>query len=147
VDAIGSGRARASLPVTRSGPEEFSDRFERRAHYIVIAGLGIVGVTTIVASALLLITDASPLPSSAERSSPRSRWWRWLHCRRAKPVGRTSCRERALLGRGHLSAIGALQAAVALAGLLATRMVGLGAADAVAAIAVGVVALTLAILS
>jgi divalent metal cation (Fe/Co/Zn/Cd) transporter len=127
--------------------DELSDRFERRAHNIVIAGLGIIGVATIVVSALLLITDASADASSAGAVvaavsfvalvalSARKQWV-------ARRVG-----SRALLADGHLSAIGALQAAVALAGLAAGRWLGWEWADAVAAIAVGVVALTLAILS
>jgi divalent metal cation (Fe/Co/Zn/Cd) transporter len=53
----------------------------------------------------------------------------------------------ALLADGYLSAIGALQAAVALAGLAATRWLGWDWADAAAAIAVGGVAVTLAVLS
>jgi divalent metal cation (Fe/Co/Zn/Cd) transporter len=53
----------------------------------------------------------------------------------------------ALLADAHLSAIGALQAGVALAGLAATRWLGWHWADAAAAIAVGAVAVTLALLS
>jgi divalent metal cation (Fe/Co/Zn/Cd) transporter len=127
--------------------EELSDRFERRAHYIVLAGLGIIGVTTIVASALVLVTDASAGTSSAgavvaavslvalAALSVRKQWV-------ARRVG-----SRALLADGQLSAIGALQAAVALAGLAAAEWLGWKWADPVAAIAVGVVAVTLAILS
>jgi divalent metal cation (Fe/Co/Zn/Cd) transporter len=127
--------------------EELSDRFERRAHYIVIAGLGIIGATTIVASALRLVTHASADVSSAgtvvaavslgalTALSARKRWV-------AHRVG-----SRALLADAHLSTIGALQAAVALAGLVAAVWLGWKWADGVAAIAVGAVAVTLAILS
>jgi ferrous-iron efflux pump FieF len=126
---------------------ELSDRFERRAHLIVITGLGTLGVATIVVSTLRLITGASAEASSAGAViagvslvalvglAARKQWV-------ARRVG-----SPALLADGYLSAIGALQAAVALAGLAATRWLGWHWADAVAAIVVGAVALTLAIVS
>jgi divalent metal cation (Fe/Co/Zn/Cd) transporter len=127
--------------------DELSDRFERRAHNIVIAGLGIIGVATIVVSALLLITDASADASSAGAVVAAVSLVALvaLSARKQRVARRVG--SRALLADGHLSAIGALQAAVALAGLAAGRWLGWEWADAVAAIAVGVVALTLAILS
>jgi divalent metal cation (Fe/Co/Zn/Cd) transporter len=146
VDAIGSvALVHHFRHALRS--EELSDRFERRAHYIVITGLGIVGVATIFASALRLVIDASADASSAGAFvaavslvalvalSARKQWL-------ARRVG-----SRALLADGHLSAVGALQAAVALGGLVAAEWFGWEWADAVAAIAVGMVALTLAILN
>jgi divalent metal cation (Fe/Co/Zn/Cd) transporter len=127
--------------------EALSDRFERRAHYIVIAGLGIIGITTIVASAFLLITDASADASGAGAvvAAVSLVALGALSARKQWVAGRVG--SRALRADGHLSAIGALQAAVALAGLVAAERFGWEWADAVAAIVVGMVALALAILS
>jgi divalent metal cation (Fe/Co/Zn/Cd) transporter len=127
--------------------EALSDRFERRAHYIVIGGLGIIGLATIVASAARLITDASAEASNAGTvvAAVSLVALVGLSARKQRVARRVG--SRALLADGHLSAVGALQAAVALAGLVAAEWLGWQWADAVAAIAVGVVALTLAILS
>jgi divalent metal cation (Fe/Co/Zn/Cd) transporter len=127
--------------------QALSDRFERRAHHIVVAGLGTIGLATIVASASRLLTDASAEASNAGTvvAAVSLVALVGLSARKQRVARRVG--SRALLADGHLSAVGALQAAVALAGLVAAEWLGWQWADAVAAIAVGVVALTLAILS
>jgi len=126
---------------------ELSDRFEKRAHYIVVAGLAIIGIATIIASALRLVTDASASTSGAGAVVAAVSLVALvaLSARKQRVARRVG--SRALLADGHLSAVGALQAAVALAGLVAADWLGWKWADAVAAIAVGVVALTLALVS
>jgi divalent metal cation (Fe/Co/Zn/Cd) transporter len=126
--------------------EELSDRFERRAHDIVIAGLGTIGIATIAGSTLLLVTGASADTSSAGAvvAAVSLVALAALSARKHWVAGRVG--SPALLADGHLSAIGAMQAAVALAGLVAAEWFGWEWADAVAAIAVGTVAVTMAIL-
>jgi len=125
--------------------EEISDRFERRAHQIVIAGLGIIGTATIIASAVRLVTGASSStsPAGAVVAAVSLVALVSLSARKQRVARRVG--SPALLADGHLSAIGALQAAVALAGLVAAQLLGWEWADAVAALAVGAVALTLAL--
>ena len=125
--------------------EELSHRLERLAHRTVLLGLLVVGLATIVLSALRLLLGSSGGMSSAGIVLAASSLavlsvLSWRKVRIADRVG-----SRALRSDGQLSAIGALQAAVALAGIAAVAAAGWHWADPVAAIAVGCIAVAVAI--
>jgi divalent metal cation (Fe/Co/Zn/Cd) transporter len=127
--------------------EELSDRFERRAHRIVIVGLGIIGVATIVASVVRLVTGASADGSIAGAIVAAVSLVALVALSARKEWVARRVASAALLADGRLSAIGAAQAAVALGGIGATQWLDWRWADAVAALAVGTAAVTLAILA
>lgn len=115
-----------------------SHRFERRAHRIVTLGLLSVGVVAIVVSGVRLATgaEAETNVASVTIAAASALVLSALAVRKMR-VGRR-VPSAALVSDGHVSAIGAMEAAVVLLGTVL-------AADNAAALAVGVVAIVLAI--
>lgn len=126
---------------------ELDDRFERRAHRIVTAGLLIVGLATVVVSAARLATsttsDAGPFGVLVAGISAFV--LAFLAGTKVR-VGRR-IRSHALVADGHVSAIGAAQAVVACVGAFLTSAFDVLWADAVAAMLVAIVAIAVAIRS
>ena len=125
--------------------DALSERLESVAHRIVVGGLGVVGLAAIVVSVVRLILGSSgdaSVPGTALAAASvvvltlLSR--RKLSIARRVPSG-------ALLSDGHLSGVGAAQAAIALVGAATTRWFNWQWADASAALVVGSVAVALAI--
>ena len=145
VDAVGSA---ALVHHFRHGlrHEVLDDHLERIAHRIVIVGLLAVGFGAIITGGLRLAGDhaieASGVGSVLAAASlvvlvALSRRKHRLAIRVASP---------ALRSDGHLSAVGAAQAAVTLAGVVTATM-GWRWADPAAAISVGSVAATVGVLT
>jgi divalent metal cation (Fe/Co/Zn/Cd) transporter len=146
VDAVGSI---ALVHHFRHGlrHEELSDRYERRAHRIVMIGLCAVGATTVVVSAARLVSGASAdtVAAGAVLASVSLVVLACLSWSKQR-LG-TRIPSAALLADSHLSAIGAAQAAMTLLGIVASNWLRWHSADAVAAMGVGLVAVTLAAVS
>jgi divalent metal cation (Fe/Co/Zn/Cd) transporter len=125
--------------------DDLSEKLERRAHRVVLVGLFSVGCAAIVGGVLRLTIDqaSSGSNSGVALAAASLVVLVALSARKQQVARRVS--SNALLSDGHLSAIGAMQAAVALAGTATTRWLGWHWADAVATSVVGFVAATLAI--
>jgi divalent metal cation (Fe/Co/Zn/Cd) transporter len=125
--------------------EELSDRLERIAHRTVLFGLLVVGLAAIILSALRLLTGSTGGMSSAGIVLAASSVvvLSTLALQKLRVAARVG--SPALRADGQLSAIGALQAAVALAGIAAVAWADWHWADPVAAIAVGCIAVAVAI--
>lgn len=143
VDAIGSA---ALVHHFRHGlrHEELPDDLERLAHRVVVTGLVAVGLGALTAGGVRLagdhVTESSALGTSLAAASlvvmiVLSRRKRRLALEVASP---------ALRSDGHLSAVGAAQASVALAGAV-TTIIGWRWADPAAAMGVGVVAMAVGV--
>lgn len=121
------------------------DRFERRAHRIVTAGLLSVGVATVAVSGARLVGgstgDASAFGVIVAATS--AAMLTMLATAKVRIGRRIS--SRALVADGHVSAIGAAQGVVAAAGALVTSVVEVRWADPLAALFVAVVAIALAL--
>ncbi|HVW31381.1 MAG TPA: cation transporter [Acidimicrobiia bacterium] len=124
--------------------ESLSERLEQLAHRIVLVGMTVVGVGAVAGGGLRLIdgavTEASALGTALAAVSLAvlaglSAWKQRVAARVGSP---------ALRSDGHLSAVGAGQAAVTLLGTLTTR-IGWHWADPVAAAVVGCVALSVSV--
>jgi divalent metal cation (Fe/Co/Zn/Cd) transporter len=116
--------------------ETLDDRFERRAHRIVKFGLLSVGAATIVVSVVRLVTGATTEETvlGAAVAAVSVVVLAILSARKVRVAAQVP--SPALRSDGHLSAVGAMQAAVALVGIVFS-------VDALAAAAVGVVAVVL----
>jgi divalent metal cation (Fe/Co/Zn/Cd) transporter len=124
--------------------DELSDRFEQRAHRIVTIGLLAIGLTAVVLSAVRLSIGHFPTTSSAAIAIAAVSLVglsvlsvRKVRIARLVPSA-------ALRSDGHLSGVGAAQAAVVLLGTGAARLVSWHWADDTAALVVGVVAVVIA---
>ena len=120
--------------------ERFSARRERMAHRAVSLGLVVVGLASAAGAAARLVGGQSSHPSPAgvllaATSVLALAGLSW----RKRVLGRR-LRSRSLVVDSHLSAIGAVQAGVALTGIALTQAWGVGWADASAALAVGLLA-------
>jgi divalent metal cation (Fe/Co/Zn/Cd) transporter len=146
VDAVGSV-ALAHHFLHALHHEAFSDRLERRAHVIVTFGLLGVGVVTLVVSAARLATGAAGNPSIAGAIVAGASFGALIALSLRKRRLAAQVQSDALMSDSRLSAIGALQALVALAGVVTTRSLGWDWADAVAAMAVSVVAISIAVVT
>jgi divalent metal cation (Fe/Co/Zn/Cd) transporter len=125
--------------------DALSDRFERRAHRIVIAGLLVIGIAAIVVGAMRLASGHRPSTSNAGIGIAAASLvvlavLAVLKVRIGKVVP-----SAALRSDGHLSGIGAAQAAVVLVGAEATSVLSWNWADDAAAIVVGAVAVGIAV--
>ena len=127
--------------------ERFSERRERIAHRAVSLGLVVVGLASAGGASDRLASGQESHPSlagvllaAASLVVLASLAWR------KRALGRR-LRSRALVGDSHLSAIGAVQAGVALTGIGLTRAAGLDWADAAAALAVGVLAVVVGVVT
>jgi hypothetical protein len=143
IDAIGSV---ALVHHFRHGlrSDELSDELERLAHRIVLVGLFTVGGAAIVGGlARLRNSDSSEGSSAGIVLAALSFVALVALSTRKQRLGRR-IGSNALLSDGHLSGIGAMQAAVTLAGTLVTRQFGWHWADAAATAIIGCVAVGLA---
>jgi divalent metal cation (Fe/Co/Zn/Cd) transporter len=142
VDAIGSV---ALVHHFRHGMrhEELSDRFEQRAHRIVRIGLLLVGVAAVVTNLVRLVARTGSEASTAAALLAAVSLLVLTLLSRTKIRVATRVDSAALRADGHLSAVGAGQAAVVLGGLVVTAAFGWEWADAVTAIIVGLVAIGL----
>jgi divalent metal cation (Fe/Co/Zn/Cd) transporter len=125
--------------------EAISERFERVAHRIVRIGLAVVGVATIVVSVVRLVggrTGSSPFGGRV-LAAVSLVVLAFLAARKRR-FGR-ALGSKALLADGRVSAVGAMQAAIVLAGLALTARYGATWADAVAALVVAVGAVVVAL--
>ena len=125
--------------------DELSEELERLAHRVVLVGLLLVGCAAIIGGLLRLTMEQSSEPSAVGVALAAVSFVALvaLSARKQRIARRVS--SNALLSDGHLSAIGATQAAVALAGTAATLWFSWHWADAAATTIVGCVAATLAI--
>jgi len=124
---------------------ELSDRFERRAHRIVTAGLLAVGVASVVVSIGRLVARETSEVSAFAVVLAGVSMVALAILALAKVVIAARVPSGALRSDGHVSAIGATQAAVVLAGSLLTADTSITWADNAAAMIVGAVAIVLAI--
>jgi divalent metal cation (Fe/Co/Zn/Cd) transporter len=125
--------------------DALSERLELVAHRIVVGGLGFVGLGAIVVSLVRLISGSSGDASIAGTSlAAVSLVVLYVLSRRKRAIARL-VPSGALLSDGHLSGVGAAQAAIALVGAATTRWFNWHWADASAALVVGSVAVALAI--
>jgi divalent metal cation (Fe/Co/Zn/Cd) transporter len=118
---------------------------ERAVHRVVRAGMFVVGVATVVVSIIRLAngsTGSAPVGGSIDAAVSVVAL-SVLSARKMK-LGR-EVGSRALVVDGRVSGIGAVQVAIALLGLAATRWFDAGWADAAAALVVGAGAALLAI--
>jgi divalent metal cation (Fe/Co/Zn/Cd) transporter len=127
--------------------EALSDRFERRAHRIVVFGLLVVGLAAIVVSVVRLASGHGASTSDAGVVIAAAS----LVVLAVLAVSKVRIASRvpspALRSDGHLSAIGAAQAGVVLLGTEASSALSWHWADDVAAIVVGAVALAIALIT
>jgi divalent metal cation (Fe/Co/Zn/Cd) transporter len=122
-----------------------SERLELMAHRIVVGGLGVVGLGAIVVSVVRLILGSSGDASVAGAALAAVSVVVLAALSRRKRTIARRVPSGALLSDGHLSGVGAAQAAVALVGAATTRWFHWEWADASAALVVGSVAVALAI--
>ncbi len=117
--------------------DALEDRFERRAHAIVNAGLVTVGLAAVVISVVRLVTGAQADESlfGAVIAAVSLLALALLAVRKLSIARRVE--SAALRSDGQLSMIGAFQACVALVGIATSRWFGWHWADALAASLVG----------
>jgi divalent metal cation (Fe/Co/Zn/Cd) transporter len=125
--------------------DELSEDLERLAHRVVLVGLFSVGSAAIVGGLIRLTIDQSGNPSGAGVALAAASLVVLiaLSARKLQVARRVS--SNALRSDGHLSAIGAMQAAVTLGGTATALWLGWQWADAAATTLVGCVATMLAI--
>src|SRR5262249_22003816 len=124
--------------------DALSDELERLAHRIVLTGLLVVGLSAVIVGTmrLALATSSDTTVAGivlAAVSFVVLSVLAWRKTAIARRIG-----SAALRSDGHLSAIGAAQAAVALAGTAAAYSFGWSSADAIATTVVGVLAIVVA---
>jgi divalent metal cation (Fe/Co/Zn/Cd) transporter len=144
VDAVGSV---ALAHHFRHGlrADALSSSLERIAHRVVLFGLLVVGLGAVVVGGVRLTADHAGEGSivGVVLAAASLVALVGLSARKQQVARRVG--SAALRSDGHLSAIGALQAAVTLAGTAAARALGWTWADAVATAVIGCVAVALAI--
>ncbi len=120
--------------------DALSDELERIAHRIVLIGLLVVGVSAVAGGIIRLGLDQSGSTASAGivLAAVSLVILALLSWRKVVVAGRIG--SAALRSDGHLSAIGATQAGIALAGTATTEWFGWSNADAIATIVIGIVA-------
>jgi divalent metal cation (Fe/Co/Zn/Cd) transporter len=144
IDAIGSVALVYHFRHARRH-DRLSDEVEKIVHRIVLVGLLLVGCAAIVGGIIRLALNQSSEASNvgAELAAASLLVLSILAVRKGSIARRVS--SNALRSDGHLSAIGAMQAAVTLAGTAVTRWAGWHWADAAATTVVGCVAAILAV--
>ena len=125
--------------------DALSEKLERLAHRVVLVGLLLVGCAAIVGGVARLASDESSGSSGAGVVLAAASLVALLFLSSRKRSIARQVSSNALLSDGHLSAIGAMQAVVTLAGTALTRWLDWSWADAAATIVVGAVAATLAV--
>ncbi len=125
--------------------DELSKRLEKVAHRVVLLGLLVVGCSAIIGGLLRLRFPQNSDTSLVEVAVAATSFVALiaLSVRKQRLAARIG--SGALLSDGHLSAVGAVQAAVTVAGIAITRSLGWHWADATATVVVGCVASWLAI--
>jgi len=125
--------------------DALSEKLEGLAHRVVLVGLLLVGCAAIVGGVVRLASDESSGSSGAGvvLAAASLAELAFLSSRKRSIARQVS--SSALLSDGNLSAIGAMQAVVTLAGTVITRWLDWSWADAAATIVVGGVAVTLAV--
>jgi divalent metal cation (Fe/Co/Zn/Cd) transporter len=136
VDAVGSA-ALAHHFRHSVRHDEFSEQLERRAHRIVLVGLFVVGCGAIVGSVARLVSGSAAQPSGAGvvLGATSLIVLTGLSARKRRLAALVS--SGALRSDGHLSAVGAAQAGVTLAGTATSAWFTWDWADATAALVVG----------
>jgi divalent metal cation (Fe/Co/Zn/Cd) transporter len=124
-----------------------SERLEAIAHRIVIAGLLTVGLTAVVVAAIRLALDTKGGSSGAGTVLAAISLCVLIVLSLRKQSLAPRVGSEALLADGRLSGVGALQAGVTLFGTATARLFGWDWADALAAGIVGLVAISVAIVS
>ncbi|MGI8847123.1 MAG: hypothetical protein ACR2GX_02500 [Candidatus Dormibacteria bacterium] len=126
---------------------KISEGLERTAHGIVTIGLIVVGLAAMGANAFRLVTGLGSHSSGvAAGLAAASLAVLIILSLRKRAVARIVM-SGALLTDAHLSAVGALLAAMALIGIVVTQAFGWWWVDAAAAMAIGCIALVLGIVS
>jgi hypothetical protein len=125
--------------------DELSEELERFAHRVVLIGLFSVGCAAIIGGLIRLMLDQASDPSYAGVALAAASLVALigLSARKQQVARRVS--SKALRSDGHLSAIGAMQAAVTVVGTATALWLGWRWADAAATTVVGSVAAILAI--
>ena len=125
--------------------DELSEELEHLAHRVVLVGLFAVGCAAILGGLARLTIDQPSEGSNAGVALAAASLVVLIVLSARKQQVARQVSSNALRSDGHLSAIGAMQAAVTLAGTATTRWLGWDWADAVATSIVGGVAVALAI--
>ncbi len=124
--------------------DALSEQLERLAHRLVLLGLCCVGCAAVVGGGLGLVADHVPTGSDVGVALAAAS----LVALVGLSVGKQRIARRiasaALRSDGHLSAVGAMQAAVTLGATVTTRWLGGRWADSVATMLIGCVAVVLA---
>jgi divalent metal cation (Fe/Co/Zn/Cd) transporter len=120
--------------------EQLSEELERVAHRIVLVGLLVVGASAVVAGVTRLALGQSSSATAAGTALAAVSLLILATFALRKTVVARRIGSAALRSDGHLSAIGAAQAAIAVAGAAAAEWFGWSSADAFATTVVGVVA-------
>jgi divalent metal cation (Fe/Co/Zn/Cd) transporter len=127
--------------------DRLSERLESLAHRIVLVGLFVVGSAAVIGGVVRLFAGGSSEASDAGVivAAVSLVVLTILSARKQMLARRVS--SNALRSDGHLSAIGAMQAAITMLGTAATRWLDWSWADAAATAVVGCVAATLAVVT
>jgi divalent metal cation (Fe/Co/Zn/Cd) transporter len=144
VDAIGSATLAHHFRHARRR-DELSDRLERVSHMVVLIGLAVVGASAIVGGAIRLITRGTGTTPVAGIAVAGASFVVLVALSIRKVRIARSVHSPALRSDGHLSGIGAAQAAIAVVGTILARWFGLHWADAAATLAVGAFAVSLSV--
>jgi divalent metal cation (Fe/Co/Zn/Cd) transporter len=125
--------------------DALSDHFEQRAHRIVIFGLFGIGALTVIVSAARLALGHVPEPTLTDIVIASVSLVGLTVLSTTKVRLARAIPSAALRADGFLSGIGAAQALVVLAGIVAARLLSWRWADDAAALTVGLVAVTIAV--
>jgi divalent metal cation (Fe/Co/Zn/Cd) transporter len=144
VDAIGSATLTYHfLHGLRHG--QLSERLERLSHRIVLIGLLVVGSAAVLGGVIRLILNSSRGSSEAGVVLAGASFVVLVALSSRKVQVARRIASDALRSDGHLSAVGAVLAAVTLVGTVVERWLGWHWADAAATVVLGVIAVWLAI--
>lgn len=125
--------------------DELAEHLEKIAHRVVVGGLLVVGLGAVVVGVVRLVARSTGGSSIAGTAlAAISLVVLIALSARKQSLGRR-VGSPALVSDGHLSGVGAMQAAVTLFGTGAARLLGWNSADALAAGVVGLVAIAVAI--
>jgi divalent metal cation (Fe/Co/Zn/Cd) transporter len=127
--------------------ERFSEHRERLAHHAVSLGLVVVGLASAAGASYRLLSGDQPRASVAGALVAAASLTTLAVLASRKHVLGSQLGSRGLIGDARLSAIGAAQAGLALAGIALSRGLGAGWADASAALVVGLLATTVGVVT
>ena len=144
VDAIGSAALAYHFWHGRRH-RELSEKLESRSHQIVLTGLLVVGTAAVVGGVTRLVVTSPRSSSDAGVVLASVSLAALIVLSRRKLYVARRVASEALRSDGHLSAVGALLAAVTLIGTVLERWLGWTWADAVATMVLGGLAVGLAV--